>query len=74
MMTRDLAVQRLAHAGEVTTTTLTVTAKLLRRWAEPAAGSGGDVVCRYFSEAPKRTDAVGVAGAEKRAAAAPGGN
>jgi nicotinamidase-related amidase len=51
-------------------------AVLFRDWAGPLAGPAGDVIYRYFREVPRLTDAVGVAEAEKRAAAAhfSGGN
>jgi nicotinamidase-related amidase len=68
------AIERLAHAGAVPTTALAVTTELFRDWAGPLAGPAADVIYWYFSEAPKHTDAVGVADAEKRAAAAHGGN
>ena len=68
------AIERLAHAGAVPTTALAVTTELFRDWAGPLAGPAADVIYWYFSEAPKLTDAVGVAAAEKRAAAAHGGH
>jgi nicotinamidase-related amidase len=64
------AIERLAHAGAVPTTALAVTTELFRDWATPAAGPAGEVIYWYFREAPKLTDAVGVADAEKEAAAA----
>jgi nicotinamidase-related amidase len=67
------AIDRLAHAGAVPTTALAVTTELFRDWAGPLAGPAGDVIYWYFREAPALTDAVGVAEAEKRAAAAHGG-
>jgi nicotinamidase-related amidase len=67
------AIDRLAHAGAVPTTALAVTTELFRDWAGPLAGAAADVIYWYFGEAPKHTDAVGVAEAEKRAAAAHGG-
>jgi hypothetical protein len=66
------AIDRLAHADAVPTTALAVTTELFRDWAGPLAGPAA-VVYWYFAEAPKLTDAVGVAEAEKRAAAAHGG-
>jgi nicotinamidase-related amidase len=66
------AIQRLAHAGAVPTTALAVVTELFRDWAGPLAGPAGDVIYWYFSEVPKLTDEVGVAEAEKRAAAAHG--
>ena len=68
------AIERLAHAGAVPTTALAVVTELFRDWAGPLAGPAGDVIYWYFSEVPKLTDAVGVAAAEKRAAAAHGGH
>jgi nicotinamidase-related amidase len=64
------AIERLAHAGAVPTTALAVTTELFRDWATPAAGPAGEVIYWYFREAPKLTAAVGVADAEKEAAAA----
>jgi nicotinamidase-related amidase len=63
-------IERLAHAGAVPTTALAVNTELFRDWATPAAGPAGQVIYWYFNEVPKLTDAVGVAGAEKQAAAA----
>jgi nicotinamidase-related amidase len=67
-------IQRLAHAGAVPTTALAVTTELFRDWAGPLAQPALDVIYWYFTEAPKLTDRVGVAEAEKRAAAARTGN
>lgn len=64
------AIDRLAHAGAVPTTALAVTTELFRDWASPLAGPARDVIYWYFTEAPQRTDQVGVAEAEKVAAAA----
>jgi len=64
------AIERLSHAGAVPTTALAVNTELFRDWASPAAGPAGDVIYWYFREAPKLTAAVGVADAEKQAAAA----
>jgi len=63
-------IERLSHAGAVPTTALAVNTELFRDWASPAAGPARDQIYWYFREAPKRTDAVGVAEAEKQAAAA----
>jgi nicotinamidase-related amidase len=63
-------IERLAHAGAVPTTALAVNTELFRDWATPAAGPARDVIYWYFAEAPKLTGAVGVAEAEKQAAAA----
>ena len=63
------AIERLSHAGAVPTTALAVVTELFRDWASPAAGAAGEVIYWYFTEAPKLTAAVGVADAEKQAAA-----
>jgi len=65
-------IERLAHAGAVPTTALAVTTELFRDWAGPLAQPALDVIYWYFTEAPKLTDLVGVAEAEKKAAAAHG--
>jgi nicotinamidase-related amidase len=64
------AIERLAHAGAVPTTALAVNTELFRDWATPAAGPAREVIYWYFREIPKHTPAVGVADAEKQAAAA----
>jgi nicotinamidase-related amidase len=63
-------IERLAHAGAVATTALAVNTELFRDWASPVAGAARDEIYWYFREAPKVTDAVGVADVEKQAAAA----
>jgi len=63
-------IERLSHAGAVPTTALAVVTELFRDWASPAAGPAGEVIYWYFNEVPKLTAAVGVADAEKQAAAA----
>src|SRR5580658_1732620 len=63
------AIERLAHAGAVPTTALAVTTELFRDWAGPLAAAALDVIYWYFGEVPAHTDAVGVAEAEKKAAA-----
>jgi nicotinamidase-related amidase len=63
-------IERLAHAGAVPTTALAVTTELFRDWAGPLAQAALDVIYWYFTEAPKLTEEVGVADAEKSAAAA----
>jgi nicotinamidase-related amidase len=68
------ALERLAHAGAVPTTSLAVVTELFRDWAGPLAGPALDVIYWYFSEVPRVTDQVGVAEAEKAAAAKHGGN
>ena len=64
------AIERLAHAGAVPTTALAVTTELFRDWAGPLAGPAIDTIYWYFREIPNHTDEVGVADAEKTAAAA----
>jgi nicotinamidase-related amidase len=63
-------IERLAHAGAVPTTALAVNTELFRDWATPAAGPAREVIYWYFTEVSKLTDQVGVADAEKEAAAA----
>jgi nicotinamidase-related amidase len=63
-------IERLADAGAVPSTALSVNTELFRDWASPLAGPAREVIYWYFTEVPKLTDAVGVAEAEKRAAAA----
>ncbi len=67
------AIERLAHAGAVPTTALAITTELFRDWAGPLAGPALDVIYWYFTEVPNLTGQVGVAEAEKRAAAAHSG-
>jgi nicotinamidase-related amidase len=64
------AIERLAHAGAVPTTALAVTTELFRDWAGPLREPAIDTIYWYFREIPKLTDDVGVADAEKGAAAA----
>src|SRR5580692_8461593 len=66
-------IQRLAHASAVPTTALAVVTELFRDWAGPLAQPALDVIYWYFTEVPKLTDEVGVADAEKAAAAARAG-
>ncbi|MFL5839383.1 MAG: isochorismatase family protein [Thermoleophilaceae bacterium] len=66
------AIERLAHAGGVPTTALAVTTELFRDWAGPLAAAALAVIHWYFREVPKLTDEVGVAEAEKLAAAGVG--
>ena len=66
-------IERLAHAGAVPTTALAVVTELFRDWAGPLAAPALDVIYWYFREAPKHTELVGVAEAEKAAAAKHGG-
>ena len=63
-------IERLSHAGAVSTTALAVNTELFRDWATPAARPAGEVIYWYFTEVPRLTAAVGVADAEKQAAAA----
>jgi nicotinamidase-related amidase len=64
------AIERLAHAGAVPTTALAVVTELFRDWAGPLADPARDTIYWYFNEVPRHTDEVGVAEAEKIAAAA----
>ena len=50
-------------------TALAVNTELFRDWAAPLAGPAREVIYWYFTEVPKLTDGVGVAEAEKKAAA-----
>jgi nicotinamidase-related amidase len=63
------AIDRLAHAGAVPTTALAVVTELFRDWAGPLAAPALQVIHWYFREVPTLTDNVGVADAEKVAAA-----
>jgi nicotinamidase-related amidase len=62
-------IERLAHAGAVPSTALSVNTELFRDWASPLAGPAREVIYWYFTEVTKLTDGVGVAEAEKKAAA-----
>src|SRR6476469_5807458 len=64
------AIERLAHAGAVPLTAVAVTTELFRDWAGPLREPAFDTIYWYFREIPKITDDVGVADAEKAAAAA----
>src|SRR5476649_1591351 len=66
-------IDRLSHAGGVPTTALAVTTELFRDWATPQRDPALEVIYWYFTEVPKLTAAVGVADAEKQAAAAQAG-
>jgi len=63
-------IERLSHAGAVPTTALAVNTELFRDWASPVAGPAREVIYWYFLEVSKLTANVGVAEAEKQAAAA----
>ena len=63
-------IERLSHAGAVSTTALAVNTELFRDWATPAARPAGEVIYWYFNEVPRLTAAIGVADREKQAAAA----
>jgi nicotinamidase-related amidase len=63
-------IERLSHAGAVPSTALAVITELFRDWATPPATPALEVIHWYFTEVPKLTAAVGVADAEKQAAAA----
>src|SRR6476660_6553671 len=62
-------IDRLAHAGAVPSTTLSVNTELFRDWASPLAGPAREVIYWYFTEVTKLTDGVGVPEAEMKAAA-----
>jgi nicotinamidase-related amidase len=63
-------IERLSHAGAVPTTALAVNTELFRDWASPLAGPAREVIYWYFTDVSNLTDEVGVAEAEKQAAAA----
>jgi nicotinamidase-related amidase len=63
-------IERLAHAGAVPTTALAVVTELFRDWGGPLREPALDIIYWYFRTAPDVTDGVGVAEAEKVAAAA----
>jgi nicotinamidase-related amidase len=63
-------IERLAHAGAVPTTALAVVTELFRDWGGPLREPALNVIYWYFGTAPGLTDEVGVADAEKAAAAA----
>src|SRR4051794_9823914 len=63
-------IERLAHAGAVPTTALAVVTELFRDWGGPLREPALDVIYWYFRTAPELTREVGVADAEKAAAAA----
>jgi nicotinamidase-related amidase len=67
-------IERLAHAGAVPTTALSVTTEMFRDWAGPLYEPALDTIYWYFRTVPEHTDEVGVADAEKVAAAARVGN
>ena len=62
-------IERLAHAGAVPSTALAVNTELFRDWASPVSGPAREVIYWYFTEVSKLTHEVGVAEAEKQAAA-----
>jgi len=64
------AIDRMAHAGAIPTTALAVVTETFRDWASSLAGPAGGVIYWYFDEVGRHTDMVGVAEAEKKAAAA----
>ena len=61
-------IERLAHAGAVPSTALSVVTELFRDWATSLAGPALEVIHWYFREVPQLTTEVGVADAEKLAA------
>lgn len=64
------AIDRMAHAGAVATTALAVTTETFRDWASELAGPASGVIYWYLDKVGHHTDQVGVAEAEKKAAAA----
>ena len=63
------AIERLAHAGAVPTSALSIVTEMFRDWGGPLIGPALDVIYWYFPEVAKLTDQVGVTEAEKIAAA-----
>jgi nicotinamidase-related amidase len=63
------SIERLAHAGAVPTTALAVVTETFRDWASPLRDPALGVIYWYFEEVGNHTDQVGVAEAEKQAAA-----
>jgi nicotinamidase-related amidase len=63
------AIDRMAHAGAIPTTALAVTTETFRDWDSALAGPAIGVIYWYFEEIGRHTDLVGVAEAEKNAAA-----
>ncbi len=64
------SIERLAHAGAVPTTALAVVTETFRDWASPLREPALGVIYWYFDAVGNHTDHVGVADAEKQAAAA----
>jgi len=64
------SIDRLAAAGAVPTTALAVVTETFRNWAGPLRDPALGVIYWYFNEVGNHTDQVGVADAEKQAAAA----
>src|SRR6266581_1987619 len=64
------SIERLAQAGAVPTTALAVVTETFRDWASPLREPALEVIYWYFDEVGNHTDQVGVAEAEKQAAAA----
>jgi nicotinamidase-related amidase len=62
-------IERLEHAGAVSTTALAVTTELFRDWAGPLAGPALETIHWYWREVPQVSPEVGIAEAEKAAAA-----
>jgi nicotinamidase-related amidase len=63
------SIERLAHAGAVPTTALAVVTETFRDWASPLRDPALGVIYWYFDEVGNHTDQVGVAEADKQAAA-----
>jgi nicotinamidase-related amidase len=62
------AIERMAHAGAVPSTSLAVVTELFRDWASPLAGKAREVIYWYFGEVTKLKADVGVSEVEKQAA------
>lgn len=54
------AIERMAHAGAVPSTSLAVVTELFRDWTSPLADKARQVIYWYFAEVPKVTSEVGV--------------
>lgn len=63
------SIERLAHAGAVPTSALSIVTEMFRDWGGPLIGPALDVIYWYFPEVAKLTDQVGVTEEEKVAAA-----
>lgn len=64
------AIERLAHAGALPNTALSLVTELFRDWASPVADKARDVIYRYFAEVSRVNANVRVSEVEKQAAKA----